>query len=546
VPNRSQSVRLGMTLWDGFCATRPQGCRHLAIIDDARRATFAEIAENSSKVAQLLVRRGFRRGDKAALVVHNSAGYVEGLLGISAAGGIAVPVDVRLQAREIKVILALCEPRVLIADEATLPNLTMGGAGEPWASPITTEPPNLYMIVNEEGAQLGPTSNLPDDTAMVFFTSGTRATPKAVRHTNRSSIASVLALQRLHGRYFSSLDNLRRGVPFLVRYRSRALKAAGRQTWCTPLAFSSISGHECLMGALFGGHTLVTSGEFKPRRLLRMLKAESVNIFAATPTIMELMLRARESYDVTLPSLLVVGIGGEPASPSLVHQIEEAFGCAVVVGYGATELGGGALVSSILEPPGRPRVELLAFPGVRARVIDDHGSEVGLHEIGELVIESPGLMEGYFDRERMTDLKRDAWYATGDIAENIGDGRFRVLGRRDEMILRAGNNVSAAEVETVIGELDWVQEVGVVGVKGQLSATDLIAVVVPVSPEHASAEHVILHCQQEVASYKVPNRVFFTSGLPRTPDGKLRRAVIADMLESGSRRSALGDLQEQT
>jgi acyl-CoA synthetase (AMP-forming)/AMP-acid ligase II len=364
----------------------------------------------------------------------------------------------------------------------------------------------------------------------VLYTSGTSGTAKGVVHAQEGLVARQEAFELTRREVLGGSVGRRvlRALRLLRRYRTRLLRpAVGRQVWMTPIPFSSIGGLSVLLQALFAGQRVVTTASFLPRDVLRLVERERVTVLVLTPTMAELILRTSATANAS--SLLVVGLGGSYAKPSLAERLRERFGCAVAIGYGSTELGGGVLATNIADSDaqqfstvGRP------FPGSDVRVVDEHRDELPHGEVGELACRTPGMMRGYLSGGERGDCVVDGgeWIYTGDLAVMDDDGFVRIVGRKRETLVRGGYKIHPIEIEDRLEALPGVAEAAVVGVPDDVFGERICAFVVPEPGAELAPNAVKKESAAELASYKVPDEVRVVSELPRTPSGKVQRYVL--------------------
>ena len=511
------TVKPTMTLDEAFAAAVTTS-GDTSVTGDGERTTLAELAGRVDAVARGLRAAGVEHGDPVALLLPNGVRYVEAFFGVLRAGAVAVPLDVGLSPDEIAAVSRVVPLRAVIGERP-----------HPGAAALDVTPAG-------PGWSLPPGGVLPDvparrrDPAAVFFTTGTTGDPKPVRLTHHDLVRPLVALERLHAAFFSGsmLDTARRVATVASRHGTRLLRASGRQTWLTVSPFRSIAGHQVLTGSLLLGHDLVTSRSFHPRRVLELVDTHRVNVLAGTPAVLELLLRVPDLAPHDLSSLLVIGVGGGPASPDLVDRARARFGCAVTVGYGSTELGGGVLATRLEDPldtqaqtVGRP------FPGTEVRVLDESGAEVPVGEPGELACrrsdEDPDADPDTGD----PDDTGGKWVRTGDLAVRDARGDVRILGRKDDLIVRGGQNLHPQEVERVVERLDGVASCAVVGVpvRGDQQAW---AYVRPADGQHVTAEQVRAQCRASLAPYKQPDRVRLVAALPVAESGEVRKRVLRE------------------
>jgi acyl-CoA synthetase (AMP-forming)/AMP-acid ligase II len=533
-----------MTLWEAFEAVTAAAPGREALVAGDGRVTNAELAAAALAFSGRLSRAGVRPGQAVLLLLPNSVRYAAALFAVARAGAVAVPLDPGLAGRELAQVAAVTAARVVVVGtagsaQAVRDALASAGSDCPVVRYDSAEAGPGEPPWPAPGAA-GPTdpADRPaaSDPAVLFLTSGTTGTPKCVAHSHRSLLASFLALQRMHREFFEgpASERIRRVATVARRYGRRVIRAAGHQTWMTAIPFHAIGGHEVLTGTVLGGHTLVTTASFHPRRTMELLAAHKVNVFPATPAMVETMLSLRDFGGFDLSSLLVVGLGGAPASPDLVRRAQARFGCSITVGYGATELGGGVLVTRIddadqvkRETVGRP------FPGADIRIVDGDGRDVAAGVSGELLCRTGGLMAGYAAApgEQPADgavVDEAGWYHTSDLAVRDEDGNVRIVGRQDDLIIRGGSKIRPAEVEQVLDSAAGVARSAVVGVAAGRVGQQVWAFVVPRAggpPVDRAA--LLAHCRANLATHKVPDHIRVCESLPLTSLGKVQRYRLA-------------------
>ena len=499
------TLRPSMTLAEAFDAALT-AAGDAALTADRERATLRELDIRARALAARLCRYGVRAGDHVALLLPNGIRYAEALLAVVRLGGVLVALDPELPARELESLTRTLPLRATLSDHS-LPasarlDVTAAQDGWPGLGVAPGTPPSGGFAARRR-----------EDPGAVFLTSGTTGHPKPVVLTHHQLVRPIIALGRLQRAFFSGtpLERARSLATVGRRHGTRLLRAAGRQTWLTTSPFRSMAGHQVLMGALLLGHDLVTASSFHPRRTLELLDEHRVNVLAGTPAMLELLLRIKDLSPYDLSSLLIIGVGGGPAAPDLVHRARERFGCAVTIGYGSTELGGGVL-STRLEDPLRAQAETVGrpFPGTEIRVVEEGGAEAPPGVAGELLCRPEGA---------------SAWLRTGDLAALDPDGNVRILARKDDLIVRGAQNVHPLEIERVVEELPAVGRCAVVAVPAH-GDQQVWAFVTAADGHIPSAEQVRRHCRASLAPSKRPDRVRVLEGLPTNELGEVLKREL--------------------
>jgi fatty-acyl-CoA synthase/long-chain acyl-CoA synthetase len=383
-------------------------------------------------------------------------------------------------------------------------------------------------------SSVGPEPALSDPAA-VFRTSGTSGPPHSVVHTHRSLMSSVETLEALRSEFFkgSAAKRLLRLTTSVVQHRGRLLQSLGSQVWMTPMSPHTISGFRILLQALLSGHRLAVSDRFRPSATLELIQNEHVSIFAASPTMLEAMLRVPNFDRYDLSSLAVIGLGSAPTSPLLVGEAGRRFGCPILVGYGSTETGGGLMVTRIFDRESlRASTVGRAFPGAAVKIVDESRRVVPPGTAGEIAGRSTGLMAGYLSASPADrgGLSEDGWYYTGDLGVMDSRGYVRVLGRKSDVIIRGGHKVLPQEVEAVLESHPAVARAAVVGVPKEPFGEVTWAFVVRRAREAVRGGELRQYCAERLTIHKVPDHVRFVEALPAAASGEVKRHELRDSI----------------
>jgi fatty-acyl-CoA synthase len=537
-----------MTLGEALGATARAVPDRTALVATDRRLTYREFDGEVSRLAAGLRRLGLSQGDSVVLLLPSGWEALRGLFAVARAGGVAVPVNPALKSRELAFVLDDVLPALVLA-VSRIPGNDLGASlvelqrSSSWPGELVfagPDPPKGARRLGEVVVAAGePVETVdadiePDDLAAIFYTTGTTGTPKGVLHTHRGLIDSFLGMEELYTRFFSGSPaaTAKRVATLLWRYRGRLLQGIGPQTWTTPLPLHSIAGFRVALNALLGGHRMALTERFHPRGELELIERERVSILAASPSMVEAMLSVADLQRYDLSSLLVVGLGAAPAGAELVRRARAAFGCAVVVGYGSTETGGGVLVTR-LEDPERQLNESVGrpFPGTEVRIVDEQRLEVADGTVGELACRVPGQMAGYLGNDGATTevVDEQGWYYTGDLATMDPQGYVRIVGRKRDLIIRGGQNIVPAEVERVLLEHAAVGRATVVGVPDRLAGETIWAFVVAAERATLDLADLRAHCAQRMEPSKQPDELRVCADLPTADSGEIRKTELREL-----------------
>ncbi len=476
----------------------------IALEDHRGASTFAQVEARVAHVAAGIAALDLGEGARVVLVAENSVAHLVTAFAIWRAGATLVTVYPSSTATEIEYALTHSRPSLVIAGDSVLATV------EPVARTLRLE---LLALVEEgsvtglpEGRSSAPSID-PDGLALICYTSGSTARPKAVMHSHRGLHAAARA--------YAEVWHL---GPADVNLVSMPL------AWAFGLVTTS-------MATLSSGGRVVLFARSEPRALLAGFVAHDVTFFAGVTTMYVRMVEALDrDPDLPRPATLRLCIsGGEPRNEVAFGRWHELTGCPVHDVYAASECF--PVVTS------DPTVDLLPRPGYAGRVVP--AARLRIAEDGEAWARGPATLLGYWDDPAMSAaaLTDDGWYRTGDLVEIDDDGYVRVLGRLSDVIIRAGANVSPAEVESVLVSHPSVAEAGVVGLPDTTAGEEVVAAVVArPGVDVLAVDALAAHCAVSLASFKRP-RIVVVEQLPHSAStGKVnRRALKAQLIAEDHR-----------
>jgi 2-aminobenzoate-CoA ligase len=478
----------------------------LAVVNEAGRWTYGEMRDLSDRIARLLAEEeDLVPGDRVLLRGPNGAMLFACWLGVLKAGGIVVATMPVLRAGEVATIVERAQVHHAIVDDRCLADF-MTAADETGLirSLLTyrgdTGGGRLEQRLKAVEPGFAPVATRRDDVALIAFTSGTTGRPKGCVHFHRDILAPA--------------DSFARHV----------LKPGpgGRWACSAPIAFTFGLGMQLIFPWRFGG-AAVTIEQPGPRLLLEAVAKFGITTLATAPTAYKAMLGMLGGHD--LSSLVTCVSAGEHLPAATWHAWHDATGLKIIDGIGATEM-----MHIFISASGddiRPGATGKAVPGYRACVLDEAGNPLP-HGTGRLAVKGPTGCR-YFDDERQSDYVQGGWNVTGDTYRADAQGYFWYVARSDDMIVSAGYNIAAPEVENALYAHPAVQECAVVGVPCEERGQRVKAYVVPVpgrAPGEALARELQDHVKAAIAPYKYPREVEFVEALPKTATGKLQRFAL--------------------
>ena len=348
-------------------------------------------------------------------------------------------------------------------------------------------------------------------------------------HSHRGLIAPVVASIKLRETWMTwpGPRLLGRWLRVLARYGLRLLAAAGRQqTFLCTNGLHTVAGVESMLQALLMGDKLVLLPRFHPVRALETIQRERVTVLIAVPMAYVTMMRTSNFDRYRLSSLLICGTGSAPCPPHLAREIQQCFGCAVHIGFGLTELGGGISATSLEDTPSLQAETVgQVMPGIEVRVVDDERHPLPPGSVGELACRSDGLMLGYFgDRHNLGEvIDEEGWLYTGDLAVIDDRGYIRIVGRKKDMIIRGGQNIHPARIESHLLSMPQVREAAAVGVPDALGGESVWVFVIPEDGTPLTEQEIVAHCRVSLETYEIPQHVRIRQDFPRASGGKAQK-----------------------
>ncbi|ALG85474.1 acyl-CoA synthetase [Gordonia phthalatica] len=495
----------------------------VALIDAANGAelTFEDLDLRTNALADVLRGMGIGKGDRVALVTLNSPQMLEVIFAVAKLGGVAVPINCRLQAPEVQYILGDSGARVVFSSPQTATVVAAAVDGTDVAEIIEIpsgeqrtagEPSRYEELITGGDTERAEADVAPDDLAMLMYTSGTTGFPKGamLTHANHhwNAINNLVAVEGVGPRDISLA-----GAPLFH------IGALG--IFSLPL--------------LYGGGTTVVLETFTPDAWLAAVERHRVTVAFAVPAMWAAIDAALAESETDLSSLRFGLCGGAPCPVVLIESLTRR-GVRFAEGFGLTETAPIACVLDIEDTVrfagsvGKPALH------VDLKVADAQGAEVPRGTIGELLVRGPNVFVGYWNKpEASAEALRDGWFFTGDLATCDDAGYYRIVDRKKDMIVSGGENVYASEVEQVMHRHPAVGEVAVIGIPDDKWGESVTAVVAVKPDAEVSEADLITWTREQIAHFKSPRAVHFVDALPRTATGKiLKRDLRKRWTEDGS------------
>ncbi len=450
------------------------------------RLTYRQLWDRAARVAGGLRAAGLHGGDRVAVRYPAGTNWVLAFYGTIMAGGIVVAVNTRSSDPEVRFVLQDSGTTIDLAADTALPD------GEPYV-------------------MQGLSS---DDTAAMFYTSGTTGNPKGVPTTHRAFLTNSMNMIRTLG------------IP-------EDIGAGLRTLISVPLFHVTGCNSQLLVATLLGGAAIIMPA-LDRAGLIDALSAERISFLVTVPAVYALLLRTPGFDTADCSDVRWVGYGGAPIAPTLVAALQHAFPAAEVFnGYGMTETASLLTVLPHADAVTHADSVGYAVPTIDLGVVPHDPADPSF---GELVGRGPNVTSRYWNRPETTaeTIDADGWLHTGDIVRVDDAGRVHIVDRIKDIIIRGGENISSIEVEAALVAAPGVLEAAVLAVPDDVMGEKVGAIVFGGDDVPAPAA-VIDHCRTVLADFKVPQYlVVADKPLPRNPGGKLLKARLRGAVEWGA------------
>lgn len=496
------------TTWKEFDLIEPSRAAYYR-----REITWNVFNEKANRFANLLVERGIKKGEKVGILLMNCLEWLPIYFGILKTGALAVPLNFRYSADEIKYCVELAEIDILvfgpefigrveeIADEISKGRLLyfVGDGCPGFAEDYNAHTANC-------SSQSPKIDVNDDDDAAIYFSSGTTGFPKAILHNHESLMHAAKAEQNHHGQ---TKDDVFLCIPPLYH-------TGAKMHW-----FGSL---------LTGGKAVLLKGT-SPKTILQAVSEEHCTIvWLLVPWAQDLLLaldnKELDIADYDLEQWRLMHIGAQPVPPSLIkhwkeyfpnHKYDTNYGLSESIGPGCVHLG----VDNI------DKVGAIGKAGYgwETKIIDEQGEPVKQGETGELAVKGPGVMTCYYRDPRATaEVLHDGWLYTGDMAMEDEDGFIFLVDRKKDVIISGGENIYPVQIEDFLRTNEAILDVAVIGLADHRLG-EISAAIIELKPGVECTEEDIQEFCKKLPRYKRPRKIIFAD-VPRNPTRKIEKPKL--------------------
>lgn len=519
-------------LRDAWVSTAAYAEREYIVYED-ERLTYAQAHEHVNSLGNWLIGQGVQPGDRVAIAMRNYPEWILSYWAILSVGATVVGMNAWWTGPEMLYALEDSTPKAIIADEerlatlnsirAKLANLVVIGVRvpgspadvTPWSDVIAAPTPMPEIAID------------PDSDACIFYTSGTTGNPKGAQLTHRGCTTNIWSLM-----FAAALQRVLAVQKGLIEADAEPPVPSALVT--TPLFH--VTANNCVAhGTTLAGGKLTHMYKWDAGVALKLIEQEKISALSGVPVMAREVISHPDFATTDTSSLMTLGGGGAQLQPDLVGKIDEQVATARPnTGYGMTETCG--IITSIGADyfVDKPASCGPAMPAYETKVVDpETGEERATGEAGELWVRGGHVIRGYLNRPDATaETIVDGWLRTGDMAREDEDGFLYIVDRIKDMVLRGGENIYCAEVESAIFDHPAVAECTVFGVEDDRLGEEVGAAIYLSPDQTANADEIRDHLLNQLAKFKIPRYIWFTdTALPRNASGKFLKRELRETLK---------------
>ena len=481
-----------------------------------REMTWRDFDVKANRFANLLMTRGVKKGDKVAILLMNCLEWLPIYFGVLKTGALAVPMNYRYSADEIKYCSELADVSVLVFGpeftervESVFMELPMLKNRFFVGKDVPAFADSYDEMVTYCSSMAPAVEYDENDDAAIYFSSGTTGFPKAILHRHAALVSSCQTEQNHHSQ---TRDDVFLCIPPLYH-------TGAKMHW---------------FGSLLSCSRAVILKGVSPEWILRAVSEERATIVWLLVPWAQDILDAIDRGDVDLADYRLsqwrlMHIGAQPVPPSLIkrwksvfpdHEYDTNYGLSESIGPGCVHLG----VENI------HKVGAIGVPGHlwEAEIVTPDGTPVAAEEVGELIVKGPGVMKCYYKNQKATDeILKDGWLYTGDMAKRDEDGFIYLVDRKKDVIITGGENLYPVQIEDFLRKHDKIKDVAVIGLPHERLG-EIAAAIIEIKPDMTCTEEEINEFCMDLPRYKRPRKIIFAD-VPRNPTGKIEKPKLREI-----------------
>lgn len=478
-----------------------------AVVCHGRRMTYRDLDEQATRLGHALIDLGIRQDDKVIIFMPNVVEFVVSYFAIQRIGAIVVPVNAKFTLQEVEYVAQHAEAKAILVHEAIFAAVEhLHSVSLKIKTGIVEAGWLQYKTLIQHGSTQPIDCQLnEDDASTILYTSGTTGKPKGVLFSYRNilTVAQMIAIEM-------------------------EVKPTSRILLMMPLTHSAPL-HLFLMAGVLVGSTIVLTPTFTPDLLLDSIEQEKTTHFFGAPVAYLLTAETKRLQTADLSSMKWWVYGGAPLSQNEIRYIQKAFQTEnLTCVYGLTEAGpSGSLMFGNEHDLKAGSIGQRAPLGTELRIINDNGEDVGVNEVGEIVLFGEGNMMGYYRDEVATKAAFiDGWLKTGDLARKDENGFVWIVDRKKDVIISGGVNIYPKEIEDLLLSYEGIFEVAVIGVPHPQWGETVKAVYA--TKAEIDENELKMFLEEHLAKYKIPRLFERVEALPRNASGKILKQSLKE------------------
>ncbi|OEH92410.1 fatty acid--CoA ligase family protein [Bacillus solimangrovi] len=508
-----------MNLCEQFHLAAEKNPNKDAYVFQGMKGTYKELQQQINAFAASLMESGIKKGDHIGLISANTPQFVISLYGALQAGAVVIPINPIYTAEEIGYILNNGDAKAVISIDKLMPMFDKIDAKLPnvenyivletgkmdYSQFLIRDKMKPFSICLQTVVNSGSFPKLSqEDLAVILYTSGTTGKPKGAMLTHGNVYSNAIDVAD-----YLSINENDTVVNVLPMFH----------VFCLTVALNA---------PLISGGTLLILPRFSPEEVFATVLENKATVFAGVPTMYNFLLQYAKSSEADFSSIRLCISGGASMPVALLNSFEQKFDVRISEGFGMSE----ASPVTCFNPLDRPRKAGsvgMSIRNVFNKVVDPEGNEVPVGEVGELVVQGPNVMKGYYKMPEETAMTlKDGWLYTGDMARMDDEGYFYIVDRKKDMVIVGGYNVYPREVEEILYGHPEVIEAAVIGIPDPNYGEAVKAFVV-VKDKTLTEESFKEYCAAHLAKYKVPSEIEFLEELPKNTTGKILRRSLREL-----------------
>ena len=473
---------------------------------NGKEISYGDFYSKSENLARYFQDLGYAKDDILAFCLMNSDSFLICYYACHIGGFTALPINTKLTAPEVNYILAHSEAKGLIYDERLADVFDSLEGKLPALQHKMVINHEFTRIIDGERRTLEIREALDDDTAVVFYTSGTTGRPKGVMLTNKN----VAAIAEIWSESMEMDHNDRMHI-------------------VAPL-FHCAASHVFSIPVIYQGGMVIIEESFSPEATIRTMEQQRATLFFGVPAMYSILLNTPSLEKADLSNLRLFCYGAAPMPYELVKKVKALYPDVKVQNlYGQTENSPGATTLKDRHALSKIGSVGEALPQTEVKVMDEFGKSLPMGQVGEIAVKGPQVMKGYLknDEETARTIK-EGWMYSGDLGRFDEDGLLYIVDRKKDMIIRGGENIYPLEVEEVLYTMPEVLEAAVIGIPHEVYGEVVKAFIVLKEGQQLTEQAVRDSCKKQLASFKIPAAIEFLDTLPRNASGKVLKTVLRE------------------